>query len=108
MFWKLLLVILSLGTTASTLLVMRQQRLDLLAAQTAVKEDLIDHEHALRALRLDVERALTRDELQQWIDRSGVEFHSIPFEIQFQNEFELSGEMGRQQASVTTEMDLGG
>ena len=108
MFWKLLLVILSLGATASGLLVMRQQRLDLLAAQTAVKEDLIGQEHALRGLRLDVERALTREELQRWIDRSGIEFHSIPFEIEFQNEFDLSGEMGRQQASAAEEMDLGG
>ena len=107
MFWKLLLVILSLGTTASTLLVMRQQRLDLLAAQTAVKERLIDHEHALRSLRLEIERELTREQLQQWIDQSGLQFEPIPFEIQFGAPVGIPSEIARQMGA-DFDQELGG
>ncbi|MCH2160858.1 MAG: hypothetical protein MK085_03180 [Phycisphaerales bacterium] len=107
MFWKLLLVILSVGTTASTLLVMRQQRLDLLAAQTAVKERLIDHEHALRSLRLQIERELTREQLQQWIERSGIEFDPIPFEIRFEQPLGLPSEIAQQQG-VSGNREFGG
>ena len=107
MFWKLLLVILSIGTTASTLLVMRQQRLDLLAAQTAVKEQLIDHEHALRSLRLEIERELTREQLQQWIERSGIRFDPIPFEIRFEQPLELPREIA-QQNELKVDREIGG
>ena len=107
MFWKLLLVILSLGTTSSTLLVMRQQRLDLLAAQTAVKERLIDHEHALRSLRLEIERELTREQLQQWIERSGIQFDPIPFEINFEQPIELPREIA-QQNELQADREIGG
>ena len=89
MFWKLLLMIVSIGATTSTLLVMRQQRLDLLAAQTAVKERIIEHGHALRALRYQLEQELNENELHGWIERSDLGFTTIPFEIRFNESLQL-------------------
>ena len=89
MFWKLLLMVLTIGATACTLLVMRQQRLDLLAAQTTIKERIIDNQHALRSLRFELEQKLSEDRLLEWINNNGVEFDAIPFEIRFDEPLQL-------------------
>ena len=89
MFWKLLLMIISIGATTCTLLVMRQQRLDLLSAQTVVKERIIDHGHALRALRFRLEKELNEQELHDWLEKSGLDFQGIPFEIRFDESLQL-------------------
>lgn len=82
-------MILTIGATACTLLVMRQQRLDLLAAQTTIKERIIDHQHALRTFQFELEQELSEDRLLEWINNNDVEFDAIPFEIRFDAPLEL-------------------
>lgn len=89
MFWKLLFMIIAIGATTCTLLVMRQQRLDLLSAQTAVKERVIDHGHAHRSLRFRLEKELKEQELHDWLEKSNLDFQDIPFEIRFDESLQL-------------------
>ena len=93
MFLKLLLMVLTIGATACTLLVMRQQRLDLLAAQTSTKERIIDQDHALRSLRFELEQALSEEHLIEWINTNGGTYQTIPFEIQFDKPIDLPPEI---------------
>ena len=74
-------------------IVMRQQRLDLLAAQTSTKERLIDQDHTLRTLRFELERALSEERLIEWINTNGGTYQTIPFEIQFDEPLELPAEV---------------
>ena len=104
MFWKLLLMIVSIGATTSTLLVMRQQRLDLLAAQTAVKERIIEHGHALRSLRYQLEQELNENELHGWIKRSDLVFTTIPFEIRFDESLQLPKDFAFQSTTFNTDV----
>lgn len=93
MFLKLLLMVLAIGATACTLLVMRQQRLDLLAAQTATKQRIIDQAHALRSLRFELEQSLNEERLLEWINTNGSTYDSIPFELHFDAPLELPAEV---------------
>jgi hypothetical protein len=92
-FFKLLLMVLSIGATACTLLVMRQQRLDLLAAQTATKQRIIDQSHVLRSLRFELEQSLNEELLWEWIRTNGGSYDSIPFELHFDAPLELPAEV---------------
>ncbi|MDE0889119.1 MAG: hypothetical protein OSA40_06625 [Phycisphaerales bacterium] len=49
MFWKLILVVLTLGGTACGLLVLRQQEQDVLATQSTLRRQITSLENELRA-----------------------------------------------------------
>ena len=89
MFWKLFLMIMTIGATASTLLVMRQQRLDLLSAQAITKQRIIQQNHEYRSMRLRMEEQQREEQLHTWMAESNTTFSPIPFEIQFEDTFEL-------------------
>ena len=103
-FWKLLLMIISLGATTCTLLVMRQQRLDLLSAQTLVKERIIEQGHAMRSVRYRLEQELNEQELHDWIERSGLDFQGIPFEIRFDEELQLPRDLALEQSEIDSDV----
>ena len=89
MFWKLFLMIMTIGATASTLLVMRQQRLDLLSAQAITKQRIIQQNHEYRSMRLRMEEQQREEQLHKWMAESKSMFSPIPFEIHFEETFEL-------------------
>ena len=97
-------MIISIGATTCTLLVMRQQRLDLLAAQTAVKERIIQQSHALRSQRYQLEQELNEDELHSWIEESGLVFDAIPFEIRFDEPLQLPRDLTLHPSKFNSDM----
>ena len=105
MFWKLLLMILSIGATTCTLLVMRQQRLDLLSAQTRVKERIIEQGHAMRSLRFKLEQELNEQELHDWIQKSGLDFQGIQFEIRFDEQIQLPRDLALEEPTFDVDVN---
>lgn len=68
MFLKLSLMVLVLGGTACGLLVLRQQELDLLAAQTDLRRRIAHNEQVLQALRWEIDTLSNDDRLRRWME----------------------------------------
>ncbi len=68
MFWKLSLMVLVLGGTACGLLVLRQQELDLLAAQTDLRRRISHNEQLLQALRWEIDTLSNDERLRKWME----------------------------------------
>ena len=68
MFLKLSLMVLVLGGTACGLLVLRQQELDLLAAQTDLRRRIAHNEQVLQALRWEIDTLSNDERLRDWME----------------------------------------
>ena len=68
MFLKLSLMVLVLGGTACGLLVLRQQELDLLAAQTDLRRRIAHNEQLLQALRWEIDTLSNDERLRGWLE----------------------------------------
>lgn len=94
MSWKLAVLILVLGATACGLLVLRQQEIDMLAAQWDLRGRVAQKEQLLQSLRWEIDE-LSRDErLHQWVVRSGLDLKPLDFEPRFDTRFETGYETG--------------
>jgi cell division protein FtsL len=84
MSWKLAVLILVLGATACALLVLRQQEIDMLAAQWDLRGQVSQKEQLLQSLRWEIDE-LSRDErLHEWVARTGLDLRPLEFEPRFQ------------------------
>ena len=84
MSWKLAVLILVLGATACGLLVLRQQEIDMLAAQWDLRGRIAQKEQLLQALRWEIDE-LSRDErLHDWVARNGLDLRPLEFEPRFE------------------------
>ncbi len=84
MSWKLAVLILVLGATACGLLVLRQQEIDLLAAQWDLRRQITRKEQMLQSLRWEIDE-LSRDQrLQNWVIRTGLDLQPLKFEPRFE------------------------
>jgi cell division protein FtsL len=84
MSWKLAVLILTLGATACGLLVLRQQEIDALAAQTDLRREVARKEQRLQSLRWDIDE-LSRDQrLHEFVARHGIDLKPLEFEPRFE------------------------
>jgi cell division protein FtsL len=84
MSWKLAVLILVLGATACGLLVLRQQEIDMLAAQWDLRRQIARKEQMLQSLRWEIDE-LSRDQrLQDFVNREGLELEPLKFEPRFE------------------------
>ncbi len=84
MSWKLAVLILVLGATACSLLVLRQQEIDMLAAQWDLRRQIARKEQLLQSLRWELDE-LSRDErLQDFVIRHGLDLEPLRFEPRFE------------------------
>jgi cell division protein FtsL len=84
MSWKLAVLILVLGATACGLLVLRQQQIDMLAAQWDLRRQITRKEQQLQSLRWEIDE-LSRDQrLHDWVARNGLDLQPIEFEPRFE------------------------
>ena len=79
MFWKLSLMVLVLGGTACGLLVLRQQELDLLAAQTDLRRRIAHNEQVLQALRWEIDSLSHDERLRRWLEEQ--ELSLVPLDL---------------------------
>lgn len=77
MFWKLSLLVLTLGGTACGLLVLRQQEIDVLAARTDLHRQIDRHEKQLKMLRWEMNQLSQDDVIEGWIQKQGLELEPI-------------------------------
>jgi cell division protein FtsL len=85
MSWKLAVLILVLGATACGLLVLRQQEIDMLAAQTDLRREIARKEQHLQSLRWEIDE-LSRDQrLHDWVARTGLDLQPLDFEPRFES-----------------------
>ena len=77
MFWKLVTVVVTLGGVASGLLVLRQQEIDLLAANTDVHFRAERMEQTLQMVRWKLDGLSTEDRLRAWLQEHGPDCESI-------------------------------
>ena len=81
MFWKLILIVLTLGGTACGLLVLRQQERDVFATQTVLRREISRLEHDLQAKALRIAE-LTRPEVLRTYRDEATAGHGHLFGIQ--------------------------
>lgn len=85
MGWKLAVLVLALGATACGLLVLRQQELDLLAARTDLRREIIRKQQLLQSLRWELDE-LSRDRrLADWMARQDIDLMPLDFEPRFED-----------------------
>jgi cell division protein FtsL len=77
MFWKLSILVFTLGGTACGLLVLRQQELDVLAARTDLHRQIDRQEKELKMLRWEINRLSQDDLVEAWIQEQGLELEPI-------------------------------
>jgi cell division protein FtsL len=84
MSWKLAVLILVLGATACGLLVLRQQEIDMLAAQWDLRRQIARKEQMLQSLRGEIDE-LSRDQrLEDFVIRQGLDLEPLRFEPRFE------------------------
>ncbi len=64
MFTKLIAIVLALGATACMLLVVRQQRLETAHEMSAIHQRLMECDHSLLTLRIEIATACRPDQLR--------------------------------------------
>lgn len=77
MFWKLSLLVFTLGGTACGLLVLRQQEIDVLAARTDLHRQIDRQEKELKMLRWEMNQLSQDDVIEGWIEEQGLELEPI-------------------------------
>lgn len=87
MFWKLILIVLTLGGTACGLLVLRQQERDVFATQTVLRREISRLEHDLQAKALRIAELTRLEVLRTYRDEAeasrGVTWRPLPFAPDF-------------------------
>ena len=87
MFWKLILIVLTLGGTACGLLVLRQQERDVFATQTVLRREISRLEHDLQAKALRIAELTRPEVLRTYRDEAtaghGVSWRPLPFAPDF-------------------------
>ncbi|MHC4246718.1 MAG: hypothetical protein ACYSUU_07950 [Planctomycetota bacterium] len=87
MFWKLILIVLTLGGTACGLLVLRQQERDVFATQTVLRREISRLEHELQAKALRIAELSRLEVLRTYRDEAaasrGVSWRPLPFAPDF-------------------------
>lgn len=87
MFWKLILIVLTLGGTACGLLVLRQQERDVFATQTVLRREISRLEHDLQTKALRIAELTRPEVLRTYRDESaavrGVSWKPLPFAPDF-------------------------
>ncbi len=87
MFWKLILIVLTLGGTACGLLVLRQQERDVFATQTVLRREISRLEHDLQAKALRIAELTRPDVLRTYRDDAaatrGISWRPLPFAPDF-------------------------
>ncbi|MCP4834663.1 MAG: hypothetical protein GY895_07835 [Phycisphaera sp.] len=77
MFWKLAVMVLTIGGTGCGLLVLRQQQIDLLAAETDLLREAGKLEKKLQMTRWELDQ-LTQDvHFERWFEEAGIEIEPI-------------------------------
>ena len=92
MFWKLILVVLTLGGTACGLLVLRQQEQDVLATQSTLRRQISSLEKELRAKAFHIGELTNLERLEEYRARTegSGELTWVPFP--FAPDFDRPGE----------------
>jgi hypothetical protein len=87
MFWKLILIVLTLGGTACGLLVLRQQERDVFATQTVLRREISRLEHELQSKALRIAELTGPEVLRTYRDESaatrGISWRPLPFAPDF-------------------------
>jgi hypothetical protein len=87
MFWKLILIVLTLGGTACGLLVLRQQERDVFATQTVLRREISRLEHELQSKALRIAELTRPEVLRTYRDESaatrGISWRPLPFAPDF-------------------------
>jgi|GEM_PF-3548260 len=87
MFWKLILIVLTLGGTACGLLVLRQQERDVFATQTVLRREISRLEHDLQSKALRIAELTRPEVLRRYRDDAaairGVSWRPLPFAPDF-------------------------
>lgn len=78
MFAKLLVIILSIGAAACALLVVRQQRVELVHDVAMTHNRLLQHERALWDLRAEIAARVKPSDVRLLVDKLGGEWAPIP------------------------------
>lgn len=77
MFWKLSLLVLTIGGTMCGLLVLRQQQLDLEATSIDLFKANIKLNQELRVLQYEIDQLATDEIVELWADRNGLELEPL-------------------------------
>jgi hypothetical protein len=78
MFGKLVLIVIALGGVACTLLVHRQQQIDMLAEMSRTHAQIRAHEQAVWRLRSEIAHRTRPAEIRLAVERLGVRLVPIP------------------------------
>ena len=78
MFAKILVIVLTLGLTGLTLLVMRQQRIDAAHEMTSVHRRLVRHETELWELRSRLIQHIRPETVNEQIEQLDADWETIP------------------------------
>jgi cell division protein FtsL len=85
MSWKLAVLVLVLGATACGLLVLRQQEIDMLAANTDLRREITRKEQRLQSLRWEIDELSKDERLHAWVARTGLDLRPLDFEPRFES-----------------------
>ena len=100
MFWKLVLMVLTIGGTGCGLLVLRQQEIDLLAAETDILRRAEKLEQSLQMTRWELEQ-LTQDvRFERWFEEQGIPLEPV-------DHHDLDDEMHATAPKSTSDHDAG-
>jgi hypothetical protein len=78
MFFKLFIIILSVGALACTLLVIRQQRIEAAHEMSLIHQRLSESERTLWQLRSQIAGACRPEQVRSMVDRQGGTWTPIP------------------------------
>ena len=89
MFWKLVVMVLTIGGTACGLLVLRQQEIDLLASETDLLRRAEKVEQSLQMTRWELEQFTQDARFERWFQEQGIELEPLDLK-HFQDETHAS------------------
>ena len=85
MFWKLVVMVLTIGGTACGLLVLRQQEIDLLASETDLLRRAKKLEQSLQMTRWELEQLTQYHRFERWFLEQGIDLEPVdldPFHLE--------------------------
>ena len=77
MFWKLVVMVLTIGGTACGLLVLRQQEIDLLAEETDLLLRSEKLQQSLQMTRWELEQLTQDARFDQWFEGEGIDLEPV-------------------------------
>ena len=77
MFWKLSLLVLTIGGAMCGLLVLRQKELDLQATRIDIRRDNFHRTDELRLLRHEIDQLAKDEIIETWAERNGLDLEPI-------------------------------